>query len=279
MRVTATNNFGDVSALDELRPPSPQAVPPDPPTNLTATRIGSSEIRLARNAPLENCGANITGCRIEVSGDVRTGWTVPVGNTNAADDLTYVHTGPHGGTTLHYRVSAINTADPRRPLTNANATTEASPPAPPRNLRAVRGDGGDLITRYVQRYPKATWPRDPTGWTLVGLAVLASGPYLINGQEYRFAVRAVNSRSEGEDASAGAMVGGRRDRVAGAGWCASDAWLQARRSMRSPCGSLAAAPRMFRSAGKRSQVQWLRIQSTVRAPPGSDFEPAPVRGG
>ena len=169
-RVRAVNAFG---------PGAPAYVdataagPPGPPRNLEAVADGSSVIELNWDAPLENGGSAITGYRIEESADGRARWSTRVGNTRStATD--YRHTGLSGGTTFHYRVSAINANGTGDPSNVDRATTELRAPGAPRRLSATaRGtsrialgwtaplyNGGSPVTGYrieVSRTRSGSW--------------------------------------------------------------------------------------------------------------------------
>ena len=222
---------------------TPALGPPGTPTDLTASAENSSEIVLHWSAP--RGGAAVTGYRIEVSADGGASWNVLVTNTadvpvtntadvpvtntanvlvtNTADPSpTYTHTGLHGGTTRHYRVSALTSSGAGMPSNVAHATTRRGPPAAPRNVRATPGDGevklawktpesdgGSSIERYEYRV-------DGGGdWTSVGLDLQVTVMDLTNGQLYEFEVRAVNAQGAGPPATV-SMTVGRTDRVTGA---------------------------------------------------------------
>ena len=106
-RVSAinTNGAGTASNVDSA---TTGATAPGAPTGLTATASGTTAINLSWSAPGSTGGSAITGYRIEVSPNGTSGWTDQVANTNSTA-TTYAHTGLGGGTTRHYRVSAINT--------------------------------------------------------------------------------------------------------------------------------------------------------------------------
>ena len=104
------------------------AVVPGAPTGLGATADGPWRIDLSWTAPADNGGRAITGYKVEWSTDGSAPWTILIadtGNTNT----TYAHTGLTGGiggTTRHYRVSAINIIGTGAISTTANATTPTS---------------------------------------------------------------------------------------------------------------------------------------------------------
>ena len=136
-------------------------VAPDAPSGLTASAVGSTQIDLSWTAPAYNGGRAITGYRIEISDD-GTSWTDHLGTTGNTDTA-YSHTGLSGGTTRHYRVSAINAAGTGSASNVANATTSVANTAPgaPTGLAATGGqgridlswtapsnDGGTAVTGY-----------------------------------------------------------------------------------------------------------------------------------
>ena len=82
--------------------------PPGPPTGLTATVNGETQIDLTWSAPASDGGSAITGYRIEVSAN-GSSWSdleADTGTTGTSSS----HTGLTAGSTRHYRVSAINSA-------------------------------------------------------------------------------------------------------------------------------------------------------------------------
>ena len=97
-------------------------IPPDAPTDLTATAEGSTQINLSWTAPASDGGSAITGYRIEVSTD-GSNWTDLVGDTGN-DGTSYSHTGLAAGDTRHYRVSAINAAGTSDPSDAVSTNTE-----------------------------------------------------------------------------------------------------------------------------------------------------------
>ena len=120
-RVSAinTNGTGTASNVDSA---TTGATAPGAPTGLTATASGTTAINLSWSAPGSTGGSAITGYKIEVSPNGTSGWTDQVANTNSTA-TTYAHTGLGGGTTRHYRVSAINTNGAGTASNVANATT------------------------------------------------------------------------------------------------------------------------------------------------------------
>ena len=150
---------------------------PGAPTGLTATASGTTAINLSWSAPASTGGSAITGYKIEVSPNGTSGWTDQVANTNSTA-TTYAHTGLGGGTTRHYRVSAINTngAGTASNVDSAtSATTATTVPGAPTGLAATASGttainlswsapastGGSAITGYkIEVSPNGT-----SGWT------------------------------------------------------------------------------------------------------------------
>ena len=162
-RVSAINSAG-------VGPPSntanattdASATVPGSPAGLSARADGETEINLSWREPGSDGGSRVTGYRIEVS-DNGFNWSVLEADTRSSGTR-YTHRGLTGGSTRHYRVSAINSAGVG-PLSNtANATTDASVtvPASPAGLSAradgeteidlswsePRSDGGSRVTGY-----------------------------------------------------------------------------------------------------------------------------------
>ena len=181
-RVSAINRAG-TGDPSEMATATTEATIPDPPTNLTATSRGVSQIDLAWQAPDYSGGAPITGYQIEVSENAGASWVILVDDTRSAKTI-YPHTGLPPASTRHYRVSAINTAGASEPSRVAYATTDATVPDEPTELKAVAQDhsqinvswdapefdGGSRITGYQIEFSKnggATWfgLEDNTGST------------------------------------------------------------------------------------------------------------------
>ena len=136
---------------------------PDPPTRLSATANGQTQIDLAWTAPQSDGGAAITGYRVEVSASGST-WSDLAADTGSTS-TSYNHTGLAAGSTRHYRVSAINSVGTSLASTTVSATTDAatvSAPGAPTGLTATANgqtridlswnapssNGGAAITGY-----------------------------------------------------------------------------------------------------------------------------------
>ena len=106
-RVYASNSFGESGASNIANATTSEATVPAAPTNLIADPFGKTDINLSWNEPLENGGSPITGYRIEVSRDGKTGsWTDL--ETKSVEMTTYTHRGLRPATTRHYRIYALN---------------------------------------------------------------------------------------------------------------------------------------------------------------------------
>ena len=107
-RVSAINSAGtgetSITAIGITAP----ATAPVEPTELTATTNWEKWIDLSWTVPADDGGANITGYRIEVSEDGSKWSDLSADNGDSA--ATYSHLGLEAEITLHYRVSAINSA-------------------------------------------------------------------------------------------------------------------------------------------------------------------------
>ena len=111
------------------------AVVPEKALFLTADPMGSNQIDLSWG-PGYDGGSAVTSYKIEVSTD-GTSFTDLVASTGNTD-TTYSHTGLTGGTTRHYRVSAINTVGTGAVSDIAMATTNvAGAPGMPTGLTAT----------------------------------------------------------------------------------------------------------------------------------------------
>ena len=142
-RVSAFNSEGEGPQSDTASAMT-DAIPPDPPTELIATKRGTSQIDLVWTPPVNTGGVPLKGYRIEVSADGGSQWEILEANT-ASLSAKYPHTGLAPASTRHYRVSAINTADLVSEASNVDsATTDATTPDPPTDLTA-EADGTSQI--------------------------------------------------------------------------------------------------------------------------------------
>ena len=75
--------------------------------------------------------------------------------------------------------------------------------------KAPASDGGAAITHYEYRHAAGTSVPSGTTWNSAGTAQSVTVPSLMNGTEYTFQVRAVNSKGDGSPASAKARPAAR----------------------------------------------------------------------
>ena len=138
------------------------ATVPGSPAGLSAGADGETEIDLSWREPRSDGGSLVTGYRIEVSNN-GSNWSVLEADTSSSR-TSYTHRGLTGGSTRHYRVSAINSAGVGQPSNTASATTDASATVPgsPAGLSASAdgekeidlswkepsSDGGSRVTGY-----------------------------------------------------------------------------------------------------------------------------------
>ena len=182
---------------------------PDAPTGLAATASGNTRINLTWTAPAITGGSPITGYKIEESPNGNSNWTTLEANTNAT---TYAHTGLAGGTTRHYRVSAINSNGAGAPSNVDSATTGTSVPGAPTDLSArasgttqvdlswtaPASDGGSPVTGY--RIEES--PNGRSSWTVLvattgNPATTYSRAGLASGATRHYRVSAVNTNGAG----------------------------------------------------------------------------------
>ena len=215
-RVSAINSAGTSTASDAADATTEAAPVPEAPTALMASPIGPTRIDLSWAAPTDNGGAAITGYRIEVSTDGGTDYEDVVADTGGTN-RTYSHTGLRGGTTYHYRVSAINSAGTGGASLPAHATTAAATaPGAPTGLMAEpngptqidlrwtapASDGGAAIAGYRievstdggnnYRNVVANTNNTATAYPHTGLA---------GDTAHRYRVSAINSVGEGDRAT------------------------------------------------------------------------------
>ena len=209
-RVSAINSVGTglPSNVDDATTGTTE---PGAPTGLTATASGTTTINLSWTAPASTGGSAITGYKIEVSPNGTSNWTDQVANTNSAT-TTYAHSGLAGGTTRHYRVSAINTNGTGLPSNTDDATTAATVPGAPTSLTATASGsttinlswtapastGGSAITGYrIEVSPNGT-----SNWTdQVANTASTTTTYehtgLAGGDTRHYRVSAINSVGTG----------------------------------------------------------------------------------
>src|SRR2546425_4685345 len=179
-------------------------VPPDPPRNLSAHAVSSSEIDLSWTEPSNIGSILLSGYKIERSTDGGSHWTTIVSNTGSTA-TTYANKGLASGITYTYRVSAITVSLlTSSPSNTASATTFTVPRAPTGltataslssqiNLSwtAPTSDGGSAITGY--KVYRSTSSGTETGYVNLGNVTSYTNTIVTPGVTYFYKVAAINS--------------------------------------------------------------------------------------
>ena len=205
-RVAAINVAGVGTFSTQTDPTTPVTTPSEP-TNLFATPQ-DEQVALSWNAPGTTGGSPITGYRIEQKQGDST-WTVAVEDTGSVSPTASI-SGLTNGAEYRFRVSAVNAQGAGQPSTATPVVIPRTTPGTPSQLAGTPGDGyidlvwiapsstgGSPITGYQVELKKGT-----DAWT-VGIADTGSTQTsarvtsLINGQNYRFRVAALNAAGAG----------------------------------------------------------------------------------
>ena len=194
----------------------PELAIPGAPTGLSAT-AGNAEVDLAWTLPTNTSEIDAVQVRWKATvdlpfDDARDKWT----DLPSADATSHKVTGLTNGTGYTFQVRATNSAGNGDPATGA-ATPRAPPlvtPGAPTNLSTVPGDtevvvlwtlptNTSQIDSVELRHKVKTDP--DTGWSawssLAGTAERSRVTGLVNGTDYLFEVRAVNTAGTGPSAS------------------------------------------------------------------------------
>ena len=162
---------------------------PSAPRNLEATALGSTAIFLRWDEPTSDGGSSITGYRIEASANSSTGW-ISIGTTGVTNSFTDSSRDP--GTTLYYRVAAIN-AEGRSGYSNVVPGTtrpgSTGTAGAPRDLTAV--PAGPTIINLNWEVPSSI----PAGKTISGYRVDVRENVGVNWRELTFAVATEHQHS------------------------------------------------------------------------------------
>ena len=135
---------------------------PSPPTGLEATAVGDSAIALSWTAPADSGSSAINAYQIEASNDGNSGWRVLQGNTGSTT-TTFRDGDVTPGSTLYYRVSAINNLGPGLPSNVDHATTGTRSLAPG-NLTATAD--ADTAIDLAWNVPTNTGSSPITGYRI-----------------------------------------------------------------------------------------------------------------
>lgn len=208
-RVMAINDFG-VSEPSNTASATTVGRVPGPPTGLSATAVGSSRIDLNWRAAPGGSGGAVTGYEIEVSANGVSGWSTLVSNTRSTSTR-YSHAGLAPGTRRFYRVSAINRTGVGSPSNVAGATTGATIPGRPLNLRAGAASGQTTLTwtgptqtggSAVSGYTIESSSDGGSSWTILVANTRSTVTSYIHrglppGSTRHYRVAAINSRGRG----------------------------------------------------------------------------------
>ncbi len=213
-RVYAINSVGESTSASNVASATTEAASvPDAPTGLSATASGRTQIDLSWTAPSDNGGAPITGYRIQVSPNAGTTWANRADVTGSST-TTYAHTGLTSGTTLHYRVLAINSVGASDPSNMVSVTVgvRTAPDAPTRLTATADGrtrinlswtapvdNGGSAINGYriqISADAGTNWSDLKANTGNAGTAYVHTG--LEPGTTRHYRVYAINSVGESD---------------------------------------------------------------------------------
>ncbi|HVL87584.1 MAG TPA: fibronectin type III domain-containing protein [Candidatus Thermoplasmatota archaeon] len=194
--------------------------PPSAPRNLVAVR-GNQSATLSWLAPADNGGLPVTAYNVHRSQGC--GATAPKVHVGSTGGLNFTDTGLTNGQAYCYNVTAVNSATPVRegPASNDASVVPATEPEAPRNFaastgngrvtltwQAPAGNGGDAITGYAVF--RATGSSCASASQIASLGAsntsFTNGG-LTNGQQYCFALRAVNTAGSSAAATVAATPG------------------------------------------------------------------------
>ena len=220
-RVIAVNTQGDSPASNTVNATIGVGTASSAPRSLTATAAANG-ITLAWLVPATPGNSPTTSYRIEQSLDAEATWK-PLGTAVAP---TYLHTGVAGGTTVHYRVFAINQAG-NSPASNiANATmvgTTKKKPTAPRSLTATPGTTdialawmapADTGSSAIENYRVERSANGTSGWSLLATVsgTVTSYDHTVEaGLKVYYRIFAINDAGDSPASSiANAMIGVRK---------------------------------------------------------------------
>jgi len=150
---------------------------PNPPTNLNATAVSTSQINLSWTAPVNSTVDQVNGYKIEIRPFCSGSFSILVVNTTNTI-TTYSNTGLAEGICYEYRVSAHNVVGTSLASNNAIATTPdlptpTSPPSAPTRLN---------VTALSKTALKLTWnaPSNTGGAPILGYKIQRNGTTIVN---------------------------------------------------------------------------------------------------
>ena len=213
-QIYAINSVGESTSASNVASATTEAASvPDAPTGLSATASGRIQIDLSWTAPINNGGASITGYRIQVSPNAGTTWANRADVTGGST-TTYAHTGLTPGTTLHYRVLAVNSvgASDHSNVVSVTVGVMTAPDAPTGLTATADGrtqinlswtapvdNGGSAINGYhiqISADAGTNWSDPEANTDNAGTAYVHTG--LEPGTTRHYRVYAINSVGESD---------------------------------------------------------------------------------
>lgn len=205
--VTVWNELGESPASNEVT--FTRIAVASPPTDFTATPSNGAVV-LSWSAPANIGGSAVTGYLVFM----RTSPTGAWGLAPTVAGTQYTWSGLTNGVTYYFAVAAVNGAGDGE-MAYASAVPRTVPGAPT-SFQAVAGDGtvtlswvapssngGSAVTSY--RVYRGTSSGVFTDSVLIGAVTTYQWTGLVNGQEYYFAVEAVNAAGSSTKSYADAM--------------------------------------------------------------------------
>jgi len=150
---------------------------PNPPTNLNATAVSTSQINLTWTAPVNSTQDQVNGYKIEIRPSCSGSFSVLVTNTTNTT-TTYSNTGLAAGICYEYKVFAHNPVGTSLASNNAIATTLNLPPptSPPNAPKGLN------VTALSNTALKLTWnaPSNTGGAPILGYKIQRNGTTIVN---------------------------------------------------------------------------------------------------
>jgi hypothetical protein len=180
-----------------------------PPTNLTAHAVSTSQINLSWNTPSNLGSLVVTGYEIQRSTNGGSTWSTIVPTTGSTS-TTYSDTGLSPATAYAYQVYAITILVTSPPSNTASATTFApiTVPQPPTGLVATAGSSSQIILNWnapsnnggsqITGYQIARSTNGGSSWSVIvsntaSVTTTYSNTGLAPSTTYTYRVSAINS--------------------------------------------------------------------------------------
>ncbi|MEX0765031.1 MAG: fibronectin type III domain-containing protein [Nitrosopumilaceae archaeon] len=152
---------------------------PNPPTNLAATAVSSTQINLSWAAPVNSTADQVNGYKIEIRPFCSGSFSVLVANTTNTT-TTYSNSGLAGEICYEYKVSALNPVGTGNASNGAIATTLPNPP--PATITPPSAPTGLNVTALSNTKLKLTWnvPSNTGGAPILGYKIQRNGTTIVN---------------------------------------------------------------------------------------------------